>query len=64
MSKENKGYSESRVLSQLSKKNDINISGKRIIWNQGGNSKGDVGIGSRGKIDFLRNYCGYSIQVQ
>lgn len=52
-------YNETDTVRQLSKKTDISIEGKRIILNTGKNRKDDVGIKSRGKIDFLTNYCGY-----
>jgi hypothetical protein len=53
-----KGYVEHEVVSQLSKKADIRISGKQIQELSEG--KGDVGNGSKGKIDFLVKYCGYT----
>ena len=63
---------EDEVVRQLSKKNDVSISGKevRILSNEvfDEKTKGyvpnhfkkhDVGNGSWGKIDFLVNHCDY-----
>jgi hypothetical protein len=58
MEKKSKDYFEGDVVSQLSKKFDIRIQGKRIL--QLKNGKGDVGNGSKGKIDFLIRYRGFS----
>lgn len=61
-----KDYLENEVVTQLKKKSDLRIIGKQIQElmrdpPEGGTlSKGDVGIGSRGKIDFLVKYCGYA----
>lgn len=58
-------YSENQVLSDLRKKNDLHIVGKQIQelkrfpGPKGTPSRGDVGIKTRGKIDFLVNYLGY-----
>lgn len=52
-----KNYSEDQVVQQLNKKADIRIVGKQIQELKEG--KGDVGNGSKGKIDFLIKYCGY-----
>lgn len=56
-----KNYIESEVVRSLSKKSDISISQgqKQIVENWGPSAKGDVGIKSKGKINFLVNYCGY-----
>lgn len=52
-----RNYVEHEVVRQLNKKSDITIVGKQIKELSKG--KGDVGIRSRGKIDFLVKYCGY-----
>lgn len=60
-----KQYNENDVVYLLNRKADIHIEGKMIselkrFPGQGGiSSKGDVGIRSKGKIDFLTRYCGY-----
>lgn len=56
-----KNYEEGTVVAQLNKKNDLDIKGKQIQVIRTGHGKGDVGIRSKGKIDFLTNYCGYVI---
>jgi len=53
-------YVEHEVVAQLRKKADLDIVGKQIQENNGPSCKGDVGIKSRGKIDFLIKYCGYT----
>lgn len=53
----NKNYEEEDVVHRLRKKQDLYIHGKQIQHLE--NGKGDVGIGSRGKIDFLVKYCGF-----
>lgn len=57
--KTNKNYKEYDVVAQLSKKSDISINGRIIQILSGKGAKGDIGIKSRGKIDFLIHYCGY-----
>ena len=52
-----KKYNESEIIAQLGKKNDIRIIGRKIMHLKSG--KGDVGIKSKGKMDFLIKYCGY-----
>ncbi len=52
-----KDYLEDKVVDQLSKKLDLRIQNGHIMELIDG--KGDVGIHSRGKIDFLVKYCGY-----
>jgi len=56
-----KNYSEEAVVSQLNQKSDILIpkDTKKILMLFGSQSRGDVGIKSRGKIDFLHKYHGY-----
>jgi hypothetical protein len=56
MSKKN--YDEEDAVNSLKKKYDIRIAGKKIQHLKDG--KGDVGIGSRGKIDFLTKYKFYT----
>ncbi len=58
MEKKNKGYTEEGVIASLRKKSDVRILGKQIQQLREG--KGDIGNGSRGKIDFLVKYCGYA----
>lgn len=58
MDKENKGYSEEGVLLALRRKADLRVVGKQIQQLKEG--KGDVGNGTRGKIDFLIKHLGYS----
>lgn len=53
----NKEYNEFEVVEQLKKKADIRIKGKQIMEMIQG--KGDVGIKSKGKIDFLVHYHHY-----
>lgn len=58
-------YEEHIVLAQLAKKHDIYIpkDGEKTIQLLYGNmAKGDIGIKTRGKIDFLVNYKGYRTQ--
>ena len=57
MEKKKKGYSEEDVLRSIRRKADLRIVGKQIQELKEG--KGDVGNGTRGKIDFLIKYCGY-----
>lgn len=54
-----KDYVEHEVVKSLEKKHDIRILGNMIQELLPPASKSDVGIGSRGKIDFLRRYRGY-----
>lgn len=61
--KKSRDYQEHEVVAQLSKKNDIQFEG-HIIEILAHNGKGDIGIKSKGKIDFLTNYKGYvSVRV-
>jgi hypothetical protein len=57
MEKKNKGYTEDGVLQDLKRKSDLRVQGKYIYQLKEG--KGDVGHGTKGKIDFLTKYCGY-----
>lgn len=52
-------YTELQVVEQLQRKADIRISGNNVMIMSGDRAKGDIGIKSRGKIDFLVNHCGY-----
>lgn len=60
MEKKNKGYTEEQVLYSLRKKNDIRVVGKQIQELSSDRAKGDIGNGTRGKIDFLVKYHGYA----
>jgi len=55
-----KKYEEQQVVIALNKKNGCQVESyrKTIVVKS---AKGDLGIGSWGKIDFLRNYCGYTV---
>lgn len=52
-------YDEATVVKQLQKKHDIQIKGNVISVLSGNSAKGDIGIHSKGKIDFLTKYRGY-----
>lgn len=56
-----RNYQEETVVNQLNQKSDILIprDRKMIYMLFGSSAKGDVGIKSKGKIDFLHMYCGY-----
>lgn len=54
-----KDYLEHEVVDSLNKKHDIRILGNMIQELQPPYSKGDVGIKSKGKIDFLKKYLRY-----
>lgn len=56
----NSKYTEDKVLSDFRRKHDLNIHGHAIQQLSGPHAKGDVGIKTKGKIDFLTNYCGYA----
>jgi len=69
-----KQYNEDEVLKSLRKKNDCRISGQTIMIlsdeifskEQGINIPnpckiGDLGNSTYGRIDYLVNYCGYSV---
>ena len=58
MEKKSKGYTEDGVLNDLRKKADLRVVGMQIQEIKDG--KGDVGNGTRGKIDFLTKFCGYT----
>lgn len=54
-----KDYVEHQVVQGLEKKHDLRVVGNTIQELLPPASKGDVGIKSRGKIDFLKKYRGY-----
>ncbi len=54
-----KDYLDYQVAEQLGKKHDLRIVGNTIQELLPPASKGDVGIKSRGKMDFLRKYRGF-----
>lgn len=54
-----KEYLEHEVTAFLGKKHDLRIVGNTVQELLPPASKGDVGIKSRGKIDYLKKYCGY-----
>lgn len=58
----NKKYIESTVVTQLSKKSDLDVNQtKKVILELfGAKAKHDVGIKSKGKMDFLKNHLGYT----
>jgi hypothetical protein len=60
----NKNYDEEQVVRQLNKLHDvfIELGSGNIMLLFGNKAKGDVGIKSRGKIDFLVNFRGYRKQ--
>lgn len=57
--RQNRNYQEHEVVRQLARKQDIHIEGKYINVIYGEKAKNDIGIRSKGKIDFLTRYCGY-----
>jgi len=58
----NKKYVESTVVAQLCRRSDLEVnSGRRVILELFGNkAKHDVGIKSKGKMDFLKKFLGYT----
>lgn len=56
-----KNYQESQVVADLNKKQDIRVVGNEVNILKEPNCKGDVGIKSKGKIDFLLYTLGYRI---
>ena len=54
-------YNESEVINALSKKHDVFIpaESKEVRVLKGHSASNDIGIKSKGKIDFLLHYCGY-----
>lgn len=56
-----KDWIESDVVDQLNKKNDISIQGRQILCLTGDRARCDIGIKSKGKLDFLTRYCGYHL---
>lgn len=59
----NSKYDETSVVKSLSRKKDLRINPgtKTIIQTIGAGAIGDVGIKSYGKIDYLKRYCGYTL---
>lgn len=55
-------FNEQKVVAELREKADITIVGSMISQLFGSKAKGDVGIKSKGKLDFLTRYCGYNFQ--
>lgn len=57
-----RNYQEHEVIKSLSQKRDLilNVGTKNIQMFYGIRSVGDVGIKSKGKIDFLTKYCGWT----
>jgi len=55
-----KKHEEEQVVFALNRKNACRVESyrKTIVVKS---AKGDLGLGSWGRIDFLRNYCGYSV---
>jgi len=56
-----RNYVEHEVVVQLKKKHDIQISNGIVSVLTGNSAKNDIGIRSKGKIDFLRKYCKYVV---
>ena len=54
-------YDEIQVVKALNQKHDcrVNSAHKKIEIIKDPHGKGDLGNKSKGKIDFLLNYCGY-----
>lgn len=61
--KPSRNYQEHEVVYSLNKKHDVKVSGthKQVFLLHGHQAVGDLGNKSKGKIDFLRKYCGYSV---
>lgn len=56
-----KDWTESDVVNSLCDKNDIRIIGRQILCLTGDKARNDIGIKSKGKIDFLTRYYGYQL---
>ena len=56
-----KDWIESEVVVSLNEKHDIKIIGGSIYCLYGERAKCDIGNKSKGKIDFLTEYCGYRL---
>lgn len=56
--KHHRNYEENEVVKQLNKKQDCRVVGRHIELLTKG--IGDIGIRTKGKIDFLVNFCGYT----
>lgn len=69
MARKHKNYTEDEVLRSVLKKQAIQqpktgghiTPGVLHIHVSAPGYKGDIGNGTKGKLDFLRKYCGYSI---
>lgn len=57
--KKHKNYDEETVVRNLRQKHDVRVIDGQIQMLYGPSAKGDIGIGIRGKLDFLCNYKGY-----
>jgi hypothetical protein len=55
-----KEFTEEQVLADLRRKSDIRVTGKQIQELKREKSKGDVGIKTKGKIDFLCGHHSYT----
>lgn len=55
-----KEYSVEKVLNDLRKKSDIRVNGFQIQELKRDKSKGDIGIKTKGKIDFLTKFHNYT----
>ena len=56
-----RNYVEHEVVAQLNKKHDIKISNGVVSILTGSAAKNDIGIKSKGKIDFLQKHCRYAV---
>ena len=56
-----RNYNEHEVVAQLNKKHDIKISNGVVSILTGSAAKNDIGIKSKGKIDFLQKRCRYAV---
>lgn len=59
-------YSEYEVLKSLNKKKClvVNNNTRNIRITSRENEPTDIGIRTKGKIDYLKNYCGYTVTNQ
>lgn len=64
MSRKTANYNQETVVAQLNKKNDVFIpSEENVIYiKREPAASHDIGIKSKGKIDFLLHYCGFVAQ--
>lgn len=69
MARNNRNYTEHEVLQSVLRKSAITQPREKgivipeilYVNVSSPNYKGDVGNGTKGKLSFLKNYCGYSI---